>query len=82
MMTTAGRLISVPVAWIWPSTNLNGAEASCTGSSRLVPARWPIIPSISLKYPDQPAATVAAAKRYSRTRFQPTNQATYSPSVA
>ena len=35
-----------------------------------------------LKYPDQPAATVAAPKPYSSPRSQPMIQATNSPSVA
>ena len=38
--------------------------------------------SSDTKYPDQPTATVEAAKRYSRIRSHPMIQATNSPRVA
>jgi hypothetical protein len=78
MTSTAGRLMMAPVRTIskWVAPLVNGALVSASG-------RWN--PSCSTRlttYPDQPTATVPAANRYSRIRFQPMNQATPSPSVA
>ena len=76
-ISTAGRLTIAPVdtssQWPWPFAN--GALVSAGG-------RWtPNCASRLTTYPDQPTAMVAAANRYSRIRFQPTNQAMNSPSV-
>src|SRR5687768_4720262 len=81
-IATAGRLMSDPVATSRPFTTLNGAEASAAGNPSSTPTISPTECSRLLKYADQPTATVAAANRYSSTRFQPMNQATSSPSVA
>src|SRR2546423_12354552 len=58
------------------ATWLYGAEVNAAGIEMPQSFRnW-------VTYPDQPTATVEAAKRYSRMRSQPMIQATSSPMVA
>ena len=76
-MSTAGKLTMAPVATMpAPSTRVNGALLMASGMCT------PIWFRKLTTYPDQPTDTVAAAKRYSSTSNQPTNQATPSPNVA
>ncbi len=78
MTSTAGRFTSAPVRTTskWPAPLVKGALVSAAGS--MMPSWLKRLTT----YPDQPTATVAAANRYSRIRFQPMNHATSSPSVA
>ena len=62
--------------WFVPSITSSGASANRAGIWK------PSCATSSRKYPDQPTATVDAAKRYSRIKSQPMIHAMNSPSVA
>src|SRR5690348_15310655 len=73
VMSTAGTLNTNPPADAAP---IGGAPPSATGSV------IPNSPRRLTTLPDQPTATVAAPRAYSRIRSQPMTHATNSPSVA
>src|SRR6185369_7978593 len=75
-MSTAGRLITAPVA----TRKLSGPLSS--GALVSAAGRWiPPAARMLTTYCDQPTATADADIRYSSDRFQPMIHATDSPSV-
>jgi hypothetical protein len=76
-MSIAGRLTTAVAAV--PSASTTAVPGAALNSG----GNWtPKSASRLTTYPDQPTATVAAPKAYSRIKSQPMIQATSSPSVA